>query len=244
VAQPAPVTIAAGVADSGSYAWNIPADFNLSGAATILISNNSNGSGGESDVFQLSDKITTGTCPIQPGLLVVGTVGTVYIITPDCAKYGFTSYQDFVSRGYKFSQVQKVDQVVLDSIPTVSSFARAGGISFKYERKSAVYYLTNALCKQIYPSLATLRAWKVSTRDIVVLPSGEQYPDCNPSFVSLPENTPVRASGDGTIYVIRTGIRYPFANLGAFYRAGFTFRQVVVVPASELNLYPLGGLLE
>jgi hypothetical protein len=242
--QPQPVTITTSAPDTGSYVWNTPLDFPILGAATVVVSNNNSGRSGESAVFQLLDAGSGGNCPIAPGSLVVGSIGTVYIITPDCHKYGFTSYQDFVSRGYKFSQVQRVDQSLLDSIKSVDTFARAAGVSFKYQGRSAVYYLTTSMCKQLYPSVATLRVWKVNVRDILILPSSEQYPDCTPSFVSLPENTPVRAFGDGTIYVVRTGIAYPFANIGAFFRQGFSFRQVVVVPVYELNLYPKGGLIE
>lgn len=243
IAQPAPVVITTSASDSGSYTWNTPSDFAVTGAATIIVSNNATGQAGESAPFQISEKTSTG-CPFSAGQLVVGNVGTVYIITVDCTKYGFTSYQDFISRGYKFSQVIRVDQSTLDGIRSVDTLPRASGITFKYEGKAAVYYLNTALCKELYPSLTTLRAWKLDIRDIVTIATSEQYPDCNPSYVRLPENTPVRANGDGTIYVVRTGARYPFGNIGAFYRAGFSFKQVVVIPTSELGLYPLGGILE
>lgn len=244
IAQPAPVVITTSASDSGSYVWNTPSDFALTGLVSVSVSNNATGQTGESASFQISEKNSTGACPFSAGQLVVGSVGTVYFITADCSKYGFTSYQDFVGRGYKFSQVQKVDQSAIDALPTVYTLSRPAGTTFKYQGKAAVYYLSTSLCKELYPSLATLRAWKLDIRDIVTIATSEQYPDCNPSYVRLPENTPVRASGNGTIYVIRTGARYPFGNIGAFYRAGFSFKQVVVIPTSELGLYPLGGILE
>lgn len=243
IAQPAPVNIVSAAPDTGVFAWNIPGDFGVTGIASIVVTNSASGLTGESAPFQISDKTTTG-CPFTSGQLVVGSVGTVFIITADCIKYGFTSYQDFISRGYKFSQVLRVDQSALDGIRSVDTLPRASGITFKYEGRPAVYYLNASLCKELYPSLATLRAWKLDIRDIVTIATSEQYPDCNPNYVRLPENTPVRASGDGTIYVIRTGTRYPFGNLGAFYRAGFSFKQVVVIPAAERDLYPLGGIIE
>lgn len=243
VAQPAPVNIVSAAPDTGAFVWNIPADFGVTGIVSIVVTNSTSSLSGESAPFQISDKSTTG-CAFASGQLVVGTVGTVYLITSNCTKYGFTSYQDFISRGYKFSQVQRVDQALLDGIPAISTLPRAAGMTFKYEGKAAVYYLNASQCKEVYPSLATLRTWKLDIRDIVTIATSEQYPDCTPSYVRLPENTPVRASGDGTIYVIRTGMRYPFGNIGAFYRAGFSFKQVVVITAAERDFYPLGGILE
>lgn len=245
VAQPAPLLISTSAPDTGSFVWSVPRDSSLLGDFTVVVSNNTSHKTGESGVFKITDFGTDQPCSkIQVGQLVVGVLGTVYVITAPCSKYGFTSLQDFTSRGYNLRQVVRVDQSLLDAIPTVYALQRSAGVSFKYAGSPAVYYLTSSQCKQVYPSLATFNAWKVSFRDVVNFANSEQYPDCSPSFVQIPDNSPVKALGNGTVFLIRSGARYPFASFSAFLRKGFTLRQIIVVPEGELNMYPLGGIIE
>lgn len=188
-----------------------------------------------------------GSSPVEilPGMVVIGpNNGTVYVITPENEKYGFTSYTDFVSRGYSFGQVKKVDGSSLDAIPETKTFDRPTNISFRYNGRPAVYYLTSARCKQVYPSMVSLRAWNVSFNQVIVMPESEQYPDCDPLFVQLPDNTAVRSDDDKTVYVVRGRTRRPFATYEAFAREGFTDRSVLVLSSGELALYSQGEVVK
>lgn len=245
VAQPAPVVIEPSAPDTGSFEWDIPKDFNLTGPVTITIANAVTGKTGESGPFQISDGTTVGPCvTIKPGQVVVGTSGTVYVITPECKKYGFISLQDFTSRGYNFNQVVKVDQAALDAIPTVEFLARPANTSFKYANAPAVYYLTTAQCKEVYPSLTTLRAWGVSAGSIVTIPVTEQYPDCNPHFVQLPNNTWAQVSAEPTIYHVEGTVMRPYASLGALIASGFQNAKLYIIRQAEFNLYTVGDSIQ
>ncbi|MBL8031277.1 MAG: hypothetical protein JNK33_03070, partial [Candidatus Doudnabacteria bacterium] len=203
------------------------------------------GKTGESGPFQISDGTTVGPCvTIKPGQVVVGTSGTVYVITPECKKYGFISLQDFTSRGYNFNQVVKVDQAALDAIPTVEFLARPANTSFKYANAPAVYYLTTAQCKEVYPSLTTLRAWGVSAGSIVTIPVTEQYPDCNPHFVQLPNNTWAQVSAEPTIYHVEGTVMRPYASLGALIASGFQNAKLYIIRQAEFNLYTVGDPIQ
>lgn len=245
VAQPAPVVIEVSAPDTGSYSWTIPKDFHPMGAYTITVTNATSGLSGESDPFQVSGTVSDAPCAtILPGQVVVGVSGTVYVITPDCKKYGFTSLQDLTSRGYSLSQVQKVDQAALDAIPTVDFLARPANTSFRYSGQRVVYYLSAAGCKETYPSLVTLRAWGVATADIVTIPTSEQYPDCNPSFVQLPNNSWAQLSGQPTVYHVEGTVLRPYSSLGALISSGFQNSKFFVIRQAEFNLYTVGDPIQ
>jgi hypothetical protein len=185
------------------------------------------------------------TAEIKPGILAVAPgSGTVYIITNDGQKYGFTSAADFTSRGFTFDKVQTVDKTSLDSVPETKTFERSGNLSFKYRSGPAIYYLTPGLCKQVYPSMTALNAWSVKLTDVAVVGDAEQYPDCNKNFVQLPENTPVKSADDRTVYVIREGKRRPFASYDIFKREGFEGKPVMIVLLGELDLYQTGEIIQ
>lgn len=245
VAQPAPVVIETSAPDTGSFEWNIPKDFTITGPVTVTITNASTGKVGESAPFEIADGVSDNPCSaILPGQVVVGTSGTVYVITPECKKYGFTSLQDLTSRGYSLNQVQKVDQAALDAIPTVEYLARPANTSFKYSNQRAIYYLSAAGCKETYPSTVTLRAWGVATSSIVTIPTTEQYPDCNPSFVQLPNNTWAQVSGEPTIYHIEGTVMRPYTSLGALISSGFQNAKLYVIRTAEFGLYTVGDPIQ
>lgn len=246
VVQPAPVVIEISAPDTGSFEWNIPKDFTVTGPVTVSITNATSGLSGESSPFQIADGVTEANpcATILPGQVVVGASGTVYVITPECKKYGFTSLQDFTSRGYSLSQVQRVDQAALDAIPTANFLTRPANTSFRYSGQRVVYYLTTAGCKETYPSLVTLRAWGVATSSIVTIPTTEQYPDCNPSFVQLPNNTWAQVSGQPTIYHVEGMVMRPYASLGALISSGFQNAKLYVIRTAEFGLYTVGDPIQ
>jgi hypothetical protein len=243
--QPIPIVIESSAPDIGSYEWTIPKDFSLSGPVTITITNATTGKTGESAPFQIDDGTVLMPCSIiKPGQVVVGMRGTVYVITPECKKYGFTSLHDFTSRGYNFNQVVKVDQAVLDAIPTTEFFARPANTSFMYSGQRAVYYLGVVGCKEVYPSPVTLRAWGVAISSIVTIPTGEQYPDCNPSFVRLPNNTWAQVGGQPTVYHVEGTVMRPYATLGALVSSGFQSSKLYIIRPAEFSLYTVGDPIQ
>lgn len=242
IAQPAPYTIAINIADTGSFTWTVPGDItaSVSGSATIQVTNAA-GQSGESGVITVGSG--TSDVAIAPGMLVQPSgSGTVYYITPNIQKYGFVSFADFTGKGFRFDQVRKVDVTSLSTLSETKVFTRAGNVSFKYRTGAAVYYLTTSRCKEVYPSLTTLRAWNVRISDIYIIPSSEQYTDCAPNYVQLPNETLVKTRTDNTVYVVRNRQVQAFASLSAF--VSYIGKPILVISTGELSLYPKGPIIQ
>jgi hypothetical protein len=165
------------------------------------------------------------------------------VINEDGEKYGFSSLQDLTSRGYTLRQVVRVDQSVLDSLPTVNTFTRPAGTNFKYANAPAIYYLNSLGCKEAYPSLVTLRAWKVSTSSVVTIPASETYVDCSPDFVRLPDGLLVKVSGSPTVYRVRGSVMSPYSSMDALRRDNPQNTTPTVITRNESALYSMGDVI-
>lgn len=247
LAQPMGITIGTADLSAGSFKWTVPTESGkiFWGTVQISMAVENTDITGTSGVFSVVEPGSNDGKPqLTPGQIVVGTAnGTVYVITNDGYKYGFISYQDFVSRGYRFTQVQKVDQALLDSIPVTTVFRRSGGVTYKYANSAQVYYLTQAGCQQKYTSLAVLAAWKVAIRDIVTIGTNETYPDCSFMFVRLPSGAIAKVGG--ALFLVEGETLRPFSSWQAYLQAGFgpvNVRSAVTLSEGERQLlYPTLG---
>ncbi len=179
------------------------------------------------------------------GQLVRGNGGdyTVYYITRGNLKYAFSSLNDFTSKGLKLRDVTIVDQASLDAVGVTQTFARASGVSFKYQNSNTVYYLNPSNCKEGALGLASLRSWGISFADVHNIATDEQYPDCENPFIRFKENTVVRLSGDQTVYRYSAGRLHPFGSLQAFTRAGFALSNILTINQAEKDSYPVGSII-
>ena len=84
----------------------------------------------------------------------------------------------------------------------------------------------------------------MATSSIVTIPTTEQYPDCNPSFVQLPNNTWAQVSGQPTIYHVEGMVMRPYASLGALISSGFQNAKLYVIRTAEFGLYTVGDPIQ
>lgn len=108
--------------------------------------------------------------------------------------------------------------------------------------KGAYWYIENAIRhplpdKQfltLYFRQRVAKSWTQKQLDAV--PVGTPY--------QLQDGELVRSKDTTTVYVIENGMRRPFVSGSDFEELGFAWKNVIVLPASLLNNYPVGAVVD
>lgn len=246
--MPKALTVAPSVAGTG-YSWLVPVSLEgqkLEGEYYITVETVASGVDyilwGQSDPFTIFTNITN---PIANSLAPATVVRTpdkaVHLILDGGKYYSFSSWEEFLRRGYVFQHIRAVSQNALQGLTQTTTFTRPSGTTFKYPTDRTVYYLTTNLCKQAYVSFGTFQAWKLRLVDIVIFGPEEQYPTCSDSMVRLPNGVAIKGSGR-TVYVLENGQIRPVVSMTALRRKGLT--DIFIVNDSEFAGYSTGALVQ
>jgi hypothetical protein len=183
------------------------------------------------------------TAALAPARVVRTPNGAVHLILDNSRYYSFTSWDEFLSLGYRIYHIKfSSDSNLLSGLTRSASFERPSGTVFKYTNNAAIYYLTKERCKQIYSSWPVFRLWGQTFNDIVFMPGNEEFPTCASARVQLPQGTAVRAGGP-TVYVYDNGTLRPVASLQAFNSMGYKLTDIVNLVNTDLFNYPQGPII-
>lgn len=246
--MPKALTIAPSIAGTG-YSWLVPVSLEgqkLEGEYYITVETVAAGVDyilwGQSDPFTIFTNITN---PIANSLAPATVVRTpdkaVHLILDGGKYYTFSSWEEFLRRGYVFQHIRAIGQNALQGLTQAATFTRPSGTTFKYPNDRTVYYLTTNLCKQAYVSFGTFQAWKLRLVDIVIFNPEEQYPTCSDSMVKLPNGVAIKGSGR-TVYILENGQIRPVVSMTALRRKGLA--DIFIVNDSEFTGYTTGALVQ
>jgi hypothetical protein len=176
---------------------------------------------------------------LKSGTLIKSkSADTVYLVIEN-KKRPFTSAEEFLGLGYRFHQIQAVDDTAVAAMETTTDLARPSGTIFQYAGKTTIYMLEGGK-KRAFPSLAVVKAWVDPTYVITMLDS-EIYPDG--ATMLLPSGVMVKGTSS-TIYLVFDGTLRPLASTKIMTNLGFKSSQVIKVSASDLKLHPIGDSIK
>ncbi len=189
----------------------------------------------------LIDQLPSGSPlpPIDGTLLKNSTNPTVYLVEGG-VKRGL-SFLAFVSRGFRFTDVVKIDASELESFPVGSDASVEDNVLVKRADQPAVYIIRGGARRLV--SFFVFQQQGLFAKTIVTLSPFElaQYPDHPAGFLHAPvDGTLIKGDQVATVYLIEGGVRRGLT-LQAFQNRNFQFSQVRVLPQSELVGYELGG---
>jgi len=192
-------------------------------------------------IITIPDSVTFPTGAIlglRAGTLIkTPTDATVYLFDGS-HRLAFTSQTDFLSLGYKFSQVYVIaDMNLFNSYPIVNiskaTFSRPWGTLFKYANDATVYYLDQGT-KRAFTSMFMFKAWYDRLDQVVTFTNNETYPDAS-SYVLLPSGVIVNTQADpSTYYVMVGGVARPL-NYAYMLSLGVLSNQVITVSQDDLT---------
>lgn len=168
----------------------------------------------------------------KPGKLLreAGTLG-VYITDNQFKKHPFTSEEDFLNYGFRWSEVEVIPK---GSIP---DYASAEPASIYVKEDDGNYWLIDkGVKRRLNGDLPTPSNFNLTNSIIITLPASV--------LSNLPMSTAAtkvfRASNDKGVYMIENGKKRVFASESALLSRGFTWNDVRVLAPHVVNTIPAG----
>lgn len=175
------------------------------------------------------------------GMLLQGSTDSVYLYA-DFQKHLFPSPEVFLSHGYHWEQIVKVNDKYLAQLATGSPVTFREGTLLRGE-SDKVYFIEHGLKRHI-SNVAIFEGLGYQWTHILsateaTLDAIETGPEIN-SLDCHPDGTLIKVTDDQTVYLLENGQKRPFNTKQAFLSWGYTWDQIVTVTQAELEQYPIG----
>ena len=180
--------------------------------------------------FQSGNNVT-----LKSGTLIKAKSDPTVFLVIENKKRPFTSAEEFLGLGYRFHQIQAIDNNAVAAMPTTGDLARPSGTIFKYAGRATIYMLEDGK-KRAFPSTAVLKAW-VNSIYVITMPDSELYSDG--TTMGLPSGVLVRGL-PATIYLVFGSTLRPLVSTKIMTSLGFRSNQIIRVSASDLKLHSVG----
>ncbi|MFC1632731.1 N-acetylmuramoyl-L-alanine amidase [Patescibacteria group bacterium] len=175
-----------------------------------------------------------------PNGMVVSAIGSpaVYLIV-DGEKHMFASATALFLLGYTFDDVIAVNSKDLDYNPAGPAIrVHENGTLIKTATSGNIYIIENGQ-KRWFPTARILNTWFASpTVEDILQSEMDLYPEGDP--MGFANGTLIRVDGTPAVYLIENGYKRPFASSAAFTGMGFSWSDILIITAGELQYNPTG----
>jgi hypothetical protein len=175
-------------------------------------------------------KSSEASCSPDGALIMARNGYKVYRIV-NCQKEWIETYEEFISRGYSYDNVEKVDQSIVDFYIDYQDEKRTKLI--KANNSPMVYYITEFGAKRHIPTMEIFNSYGNKWEDVAEFYSDylEQY-----EFNDL-----IKLEGDYKVYKLIGGIKYWIENIELFNQLELAWDKIAPVNQTEFDYYENGG---
>jgi len=146
----------------------------------------------------------------------------------DNKKHWIPNPEVFNTSGFKWTDIQEVEQSELNQYPRVKLLQAQGGYK--------VYYLAELGLMRHIPSPEIFISYGNKWEDIFTVSQTE--------LATYPENNLIHLEGDYKIYKLENGTKHWIKTAEAFNRLSFDWSKIALVNILEFNYYSIGDIIE
>jgi hypothetical protein len=178
--------------------------------------------------------------------LALAPNGDIYLIVDDSKRH-IADMETFRTLGFNEEELIEVSTADLasytDGLPLSNTSLYPQGRLFQLTTNGAVFYVEDGVRRPILDRSIMTARFGLNPRLTPIAPVNiEQFREGKP--LNLPDGSLIKGTDSPAVYVLSEGERRLIPTESVFNGFGYTWTNILTVPASVLNLHPLGQPLE